>query len=151
MTPVTPVPKILTQKHNHLFSDLTPHYFQIYAILFTSGSSLFEEGSADGTTLHQALRCGLEAIMKYGHAKPGHRTMVDPLNAAIAAVADPKTKDDWKKIVEASEKTANETSKMEAKSGRASYTSASQQIQPDPGAIAVATWMKAAFETFYEY
>jgi hypothetical protein len=35
---------------------------------------------------------------------------------------------------------------MDAKSGRASYTSKEQQNDPDPGAKAVALWMKAAFD-----
>jgi hypothetical protein len=34
---------------------------------------------------------------------------------------------------------------MDAKSGRASYTSKDQQNEPDPGAKAVALWFRAAF------
>uniref|UniRef100_A0AC34FVM0 Triokinase/FMN cyclase n=1 Tax=Panagrolaimus sp. ES5 TaxID=591445 RepID=A0AC34FVM0_9BILA len=120
----------------------------IYAMLFTAASTHFEK-HIDSIIVHQSLQSGLEAIMKYGHAKPGHRTMVDPLNAAIEAVSEPKNESDWRQIVEAAQKSADETAKMEAKSGRASYTSSEQQKQADPGAKAVAIWMKAIFESLF--
>uniref|UniRef100_A0A7E4VD55 Triokinase/FMN cyclase n=1 Tax=Panagrellus redivivus TaxID=6233 RepID=A0A7E4VD55_PANRE len=120
----------------------------IYAMFFTAGSVLYEQ-STDAATFHEALKRGLDAIMKYGHAKPGHRTLVDPLHAAAEAVNSPKGESDWKTVVEAIEKAAEDTAKMEAKSGRASYTNAEEQHRPDPGAIAVATFAKAAFDAFY--
>uniref|UniRef100_A0AC34RPY1 Triokinase/FMN cyclase n=1 Tax=Panagrolaimus sp. JU765 TaxID=591449 RepID=A0AC34RPY1_9BILA len=113
----------------------------IYAMFFTSGSVVFEN-SADGKAIHDGMAKGLDAIMKYGHARPGHRTMVDPLDAAIHATNSWNSKSDWEKVVEAAEKKAEETAKMAAKSGRASYTAAEQQKMPDPGAVAVATGNK---------
>ncbi|KAE9548818.1 hypothetical protein FO519_007971 [Halicephalobus sp. NKZ332] len=120
----------------------------IYAMLLTSGSSIFEH-EAHGDNLHSALKKGLEAVMKYGHAEPGHRTMVDPLDAAIKASESWNTKDDWQRAVKAAEEAAESTMTMEAKSGRASYTSVDQQKKPDPGAVAVAIWMRAIFDAFY--
>ena len=35
---------------------------------------------------------------------------------------------------------------MQAQAGRASYVSADLLTQPDPGAVAVATWMKAVLD-----
>uniref|UniRef100_A0AC35F598 Triokinase/FMN cyclase n=1 Tax=Panagrolaimus sp. PS1159 TaxID=55785 RepID=A0AC35F598_9BILA len=121
----------------------------IYAIFFTAASTLFQN-TFDTDIVHQSLKRGLEAIIKYGHAKPGHRTLVDPLNAAVEAVKEPKNEQDWKKIVKAAQKSADETAKMKAKSGRASYTSAEQQTLSDPGAVAVAIWMTAVFNSFYK-
>uniref|UniRef100_A0A914YIR7 Triokinase/FMN cyclase n=1 Tax=Panagrolaimus superbus TaxID=310955 RepID=A0A914YIR7_9BILA len=121
----------------------------IYAMLFTAGSTHFKE-HIDSAILHQSLKNWASKIMKYGHAKPGHRTMVDPLNAAVEAVSEPKNEKDWRKIIDAAQKSAEETSKMEAKSGRASYTSSEHQTQKDPGAAAVATWMTAVFKSFFE-
>jgi hypothetical protein len=36
---------------------------------------------------------------------------------------------------------------MDAKAGRASYTSKEHQNQPDPGAKAIAIWFRAAFDS----
>lgn len=38
---------------------------------------------------------------------------------------------------------------MEAKSGRASYTSAEHQKQPDAGSIAFALWFRAIYDAYY--
>jgi dihydroxyacetone kinase len=44
------------------------------------------------------------------------------------------------------EQRAEQTAQMEARAGRASYTSAQQQNQPDPGATALAIWFRAVYE-----
>lgn len=47
------------------------------------------------------------------------------------------------------EKAAQDTAKMEAKSGRASYTSTEHQKQVDPGAFAVALWFRAIYDAYF--
>lgn len=69
--------------------------------------------------------------------------MVDALHAA--ANASPIKK--WSEIIKEVELAAESTANMKASSGRASYTAKSNQSLPDPGAKAVAIWMKAAYES----
>ena len=51
-------------------------------------------------------------------------------------------------VFQAAEKAAEATTKMAAQAGRASYVSSDLLTQPDPGAVAVATWMKAVLENW---
>lgn len=44
---------------------------------------------------------------------------------------------------------AKATSAMSAQVGRASYTSALAQKEPDAGAIAVSIWLRAIYEAVY--
>lgn len=46
---------------------------------------------------------------------------------------------------------AKQTAQMEAKAGRASYTNKSQQLEPDPGAMAFATWFRAIYDRFEKF
>lgn len=47
---------------------------------------------------------------------------------------------------QAGEKAAEGTKNMKARAGRASYVSADLLKRPDPGATAVAIWLKAVLE-----
>lgn len=47
------------------------------------------------------------------------------------------------------EDAVNSTRNMRARCGRASYTNVISQIEPDPGAKAVAIWLRAIYKTFY--
>lgn len=49
-------------------------------------------------------------------------------------------------LVQAAEKRAEETATMKAKAGRASYVSTDHLKQPDPGATAVAVWLRAILD-----
>lgn len=49
--------------------------FQLYALMFSSAAQAFT-GSTTAKEWYIALKNGLEAIMKYGQAKPGSRSMV---------------------------------------------------------------------------
>ncbi|KAI6188914.1 Bifunctional ATP-dependent dihydroxyacetone kinase/FAD-AMP lyase [Aphelenchoides besseyi] len=113
----------------------------LYALFFGSASRTFEQKFGD-SEVRAAIREGLKSIMYYGHAKPNHRTLVDPLNTAAEMAADAK----WEEIVKKVEESAEATAQMEALSGRASYTSKDQQKEPDPGAVGVSIWFRAAFE-----
>ncbi|VDK28998.1 unnamed protein product [Anisakis simplex] len=56
--------------------------------------------SSDGDDWHSALRSGLQAIMRYGHAQPGYRSMVDPLHSAVHSVTSTTyEKAYWEKVV----------------------------------------------------
>jgi dihydroxyacetone kinase len=48
-------------------------------------------------------------------------------------------------VLQNAEKSAKETANMTAKVGRASYTAANVQNQPDAGAMAISIWMRAIY------
>ncbi|XP_069888296.1 triokinase/FMN cyclase [Dipodomys merriami] len=98
-----------------------------------------------------AMDAGLEAMQKYGKAAPGDRTMLDSLWAAGQELQA------WKspgadllpvltKAVKSAEAAAEATKNMEAGAGRASYISSAKLDQPDPGAVAAASILRAILE-----
>ena len=48
--------------------------------------------------------------------------------------------------LQAAERAAQATAGMKARAGRASYVSSEHLTNPDPGAHAVAVWMRAVYE-----
>ncbi len=112
----------------------------VLAILFTAAASKLRSGSSYA----DALLAGVQAVSKYGGAKPGYRTMLDPLHEmSLAACKDPGVMD-AKILAEAAEKGAEATKQMEASAGRSNYIPDSVlNGTPDPGAKAVEIVMKA--------
>merc|ERR1711915_809402 len=58
----------------------------IYSILLTSAGKAFQDqvaGQVEPQAWVRALRFGLEAVMRYGGASPGDRTMIDALHPAL--------------------------------------------------------------------
>ena len=92
----------------------------------------------------QAFKAGLDAVMKYGGAQVGDRTMIDALSPAVSALLEEEEKNQVSalkervgKAAQAAQAGARATLVMRASAGRASYVDASQLIHPDPGAHAV--------------
>ncbi|XP_060070598.1 triokinase/FMN cyclase-like isoform X2 [Ylistrum balloti] len=121
----------------------------LYSLFFTAASaSLQTKVSPDAYC--EALKAGIQTMMKYGGAEPGDRTMLDPLHSASqawsVALSSHTPLEAFRLAVEAAEKSAEETAKMKAQAGRASYVSADHLKNPDPGARAVAVWFRAVLE-----
>jgi len=120
----------------------------IYSILLTSAGRAFQEqvGEVEPGAWVRALKFGLEAVMKYGGAAPGDRTMIDSLHPALEVlesnINDLKTspRTTAEKAADAALKGAAATKTMQAKAGRASYVAADKVVNEDPGAVAAATW-----------
>merc|ERR1712223_711294 len=56
----------------------------MYSLLFESAAVLIEGSSeVNATIAGKAFKAGLDAVMKYGRAQPGDRTMVDALSPAV--------------------------------------------------------------------
>ena len=96
----------------------------------------------------QAFEAGLKAVMKYGGAQVGDRTMVDAISPAVSALLEedkaPTTLEKrLEKAADAAEEGARATQAMKASAGRASYVAASQLVYPDPGAHAVGVILRA--------
>lgn len=103
----------------------------LLAIFFAAAG----DASASGKMWIGALAAGLDRVMQVGGAAPGHRTMIDALAPALAALPQG--------IVDAAAAAragANATATMaRAKAGRASYLSAEKlKGHNDPGAEGVA-------------
>jgi len=122
----------------------------IYSLFLTAASAAFQDPSHcwDNKSWCLALKEGTEAVVKYGGAKLGDRTLVDallPASESANAVADPNSigsADLVKLAADAAAAGAASTAKMkEAAMGRASYVDQARLVDCDPGAKAVAAWM----------
>ncbi|GAB2511820.1 dihydroxyacetone kinase subunit DhaL [Microbacterium petrolearium] len=99
------------------------------------------------------LRSAIEGIMKRGGASLGDKTLLDalvPLTDAIEADLDKGL--DGKAVAqhaaEVARTAAEETAKLEAHRGRASYIGERSIGSPDPGAIAMAVLAERIAETW---
>jgi len=103
----------------------------LLAIFFAAAG----DASAGGKTWIGALSAGLDRVMQVGGAAPGHRTMIDALVPALAALPE-----GLEAAAAAARKGADGTASMtRAKAGRASYLSADKLAGfNDPGAEGVA-------------
>jgi ATP-dependent dihydroxyacetone kinase len=103
----------------------------LLAIFFAAAG----DASAGGKDWIGALSAGLDRVMQVGGAQPGHRTMIDALAPALAALPNGLAA-----AAEAARKGADATAGMtRAKAGRASYLSADKLAGfNDPGAEGVA-------------
>ncbi|CUM65654.1 uncharacterized protein PRCAT00003302001 [Priceomyces carsonii] len=120
----------------------------IYSIFLTSlGKSLQKSKEINVTTLgtafHEALYDGL---FKYTKARTGGRTLVDTLQPFVDTFLKSK---DYRKALESAKKGCEETKKLQAKFGRASYVNEDEFKNeeggiPDPGAYG----LLAIFEGF---
>ncbi|QYK40483.1 MAG: dihydroxyacetone kinase subunit DhaK [Paracoccaceae bacterium] len=103
----------------------------LLAIFFAAAG----DASASGRTWIGALAAGLDRVMQVGGAAPGHRTMIDALAPALAALPE-----GLPAAAAAARAGADATSGMtRARAGRASYLGADKLAgHNDPGAEGVA-------------
>jgi dihydroxyacetone kinase len=103
----------------------------LLAIFFAAAG----DASSGGKNWIGAFQSGLERVMQVGGAAPGHRTMIDALAPALAALPQ-----GVQAAARAAREGADATAGMtRARAGRASYLSADRlQGHNDPGAEAVA-------------
>ena len=103
----------------------------LLAIFFTAAG----DASASGKTWIGALSAGLDRVCEVGGAAPGHRTMIDALTPALAALPEGLVA-----AARAARAGADSTAQMtRAKAGRASYLAAEKlRGHNDPGAEGVA-------------
>jgi dihydroxyacetone kinase len=103
----------------------------LLAIFFAAAG----DASASGKTWIGALTAGLDRVMQVGGAAPGHRTMIDALAPALAALPQGLAH-----AATAARAGANATAQMtRAKAGRATYLAADKlKGHNDPGAEGVA-------------
>lgn len=126
----------------------------MFSILFEAAAVEIEKASEITASLcGKAFNVGLNAILKYGRAQPGDRTLVDALSPAISSFSSTleSSKSAYKALEAATcsaENGAKATLTMTASAGRASYVPSSELRHPDPGAHAIGIIMRAVFEGF---
>jgi dihydroxyacetone kinase len=110
----------------------------LISIMLTAAGAAMEDGRP-GT---EGLAQGLDAMLRYGGARPGDRTMVDALGPAIAVLSDGGS---LPAAAAAARQGADATARMDAAaSGRSAYVpSAHLRGVPDPGAEAVSVILEA--------
>uniref|UniRef100_A0A8R1EGV3 DhaL domain-containing protein n=1 Tax=Caenorhabditis japonica TaxID=281687 RepID=A0A8R1EGV3_CAEJA len=126
----------------------------LYALMLSAAAVCFSEICSIGTCV-EALDRANQAVQKYGGARVGDRTMIDALNAAVESLQESMKKKDNLDLIRmcedaASEQAAEATAHQKAAVGRASYTSAEAQTEPDAGATAISTWLRAILKSFTE-
>ncbi|KAK9925694.1 hypothetical protein M0R45_022964 [Rubus argutus] len=102
------------------------------------------------TNWAEALEASIAAVSKYGGASAGYRTLLDALIPASAVLQERLNAGDdpasaFVLSSEAAVAGAESTKHMQAQAGRSSYISGEILASvPDPGAMAAASWYKAA-------
>jgi triose/dihydroxyacetone kinase / FAD-AMP lyase (cyclizing) len=119
----------------------------LYGVLFLRCGSVLESLGATGPApWADALAQGCQAISELGGAKPGDRTMLDALDPFMKALQQGAG---LKAAVEAAERGAEATAQMKPRLGRSSYLGDRVLGHPDPGAKAIALWLRAACEALF--
>ncbi|KAI9087329.1 hypothetical protein K1719_030649 [Acacia pycnantha] len=125
----------------------------LYTIFCKSASTQLKSSSHIGITEKQwaeALAASIAAISKYGGASAGYRTLLDALIPASTVLQERLNAGDEPSTAfilssEAAIAGAESTKHMLAQAGRSTYVSSEiLSTVPDPGAMAAATWYRAA-------
>jgi dihydroxyacetone kinase len=123
----------------------------LYGVFFLRcGSVLEHSGATNLAGWGNALDQGCRAISELGGAKPGDRTMLDALDPfvrTLKAGAGKAPREAILAAVEAAEHGVDATAQMRPRLGRSSYLGDRVLGYPDPGAKAVAIWLRAAWES----
>lgn len=131
----------------------------LYGVLFLRTGSVLESSgdleSSKGLKLNkyiQSFEEGLTAISELGGAKPGDRTMLDALDPFVKALKKAGTSlsgEGLRAAAEEAQRGAEATAQMAPRLGRSSYLGARVLGHPDPGARAVAIWLKAVSDALF--
>jgi triose/dihydroxyacetone kinase / FAD-AMP lyase (cyclizing) len=152
--PLDDVPATIRAIGHTLRRELGGSSGPLYGVLFLRCGSILEKSGATGLAQWaEVLDQGCRAISELGGAEPGDRTMLDALDPFVKAL--------WKRVggkepreailaaVEAAERGVEATTRMKPRLGRSSYLGDRVLGYPDPGAKAVAVWLRAAIEALF--
>jgi dihydroxyacetone kinase len=149
--PLDSLPETLKSLGHTLATAMGGSSGPLYGTLFLRcGSVLRNFGISGLSQWADAIEQGCRAIGDLGGAKAGDRTMLDALEPFATAL---KNGTDAKKAVleavKAAENGAEATAKMKPRMGRSSYLGDRVLGHPDPGAKAIAIWLRAVAETLF--
>jgi dihydroxyacetone kinase len=123
----------------------------ILATAFTNALAsltLKEDKVLDLESISTAASFALDNLKNYTSAREGDRTVMDVLIPFIGTLKDTR---DFEKSVDVAEDSAQKTSQMKAKFGRATYVGddgGDRSKIPDPGAYAVGVWLRGLEKGF---
>lgn len=139
--PATPG-AVLTQAGRLLVSTVGGASGPLYGTLLRrTGKTLGEATEVDRQQLAEALRAGVDAVMKLGGAAPGDKTMIDALLPAVDALGE-----SFAAARDAAREGSVATTPMRARKGRASYLGDRSIGHQDPGATSSALLVAALLE-----
>ena len=121
----------------------------LYGVLLLRTGSSLEAGSNEDPRLWAAAMIdGCNAICELGGARPGDCTMLDALFPFARTFAEQlragsSWRDSLSSGVRAAKRGAEQTARMIARRGRASYIGERSVGHADPGAMAVVIWLEA--------
>jgi dihydroxyacetone kinase len=142
--PLDDIPSTLKALGHTLRRELGGSSGPLYGVLFLRCGNVLETYSAPGLAEWAgALAQGCRAISELGGAKPGDRTMLDAIDPLVKALQQGAG---LKSGVEAAERGAAASAQMQPRLGRSSYLGDRVLGHPDPGAKAIAIWLRAACE-----
>jgi triose/dihydroxyacetone kinase / FAD-AMP lyase (cyclizing) len=148
--PLDNVPATLKALGHTLRRELGGSSGPLYGVLFLRcGSVLGDLGATGLTQWTEAIDQGCRAISVLGGAQPGDRTMLDALDPFVTALrreAGKTPREAGLAAAAAAEQGAEATAQMKPRLGRSSYLGDRVLGYPDPGAKAVAVWLRAVSE-----
>jgi len=119
----------------------------LYGVLFLRAGNVLENSGRIGLTeWATAFDEGCRAISELGGAKPGDRTMLDAFDPFLKTLREAGTgtpREALLAAVDEAQRGAEATARMKPRLGRSSYLQDRVLGHPDPGAIAVAIWLRA--------
>jgi dihydroxyacetone kinase len=158
--PLDDVPATIRALGHTLPRELGGSSGPLYGALFLRCGNVLASSSSIGMPQWiEAIDQGCQAISELGGAKPGDRTMLDALDPFVKALKQAAggkaSRETVLKAVlaavEAAERSAETTAQMKPRLGRSSYLGDRVLGHPDPGAKAVAIWLRAASEALFAH
>ena len=154
--PLDDVPATIRAIGHTLRRELGGSSGPLYGTLFLRCGSVLEKSGAMGLAQWtEALDQGCRAISELGGAKSGDRTMLDALDPFVDALkkqVDGKaSREVIMAAVDAAECGVEATARMKPRLGRSSYLGDRVLGHPDPGARAVAVWLRAVSEALFAH
>ena len=149
--PLDDVPATLNALGHTLRRAMAGSSGPLYGVLFLRTGSILQKSGPTGIShWAEAIHEGCRAITELGGAKPGDRTMLDALDPFVSALENGSdARATVLAAVAAAERGAQATAEMKPRLGRSSYLGDRVLGHPDPGAKAIAIWLRAAAEALF--
>jgi dihydroxyacetone kinase len=151
--PLDDVPATVKAIGHTLRNELGGSSGPLYGVLFLRcGSVLASSGVTGLAQWAEALDKGCAAVSELGGAKLGDRTMLDALDPFVKTLKSMGGKTSREAVVaavEAAECGVEATAQMKPRLGRSSYLGNRVLGHPDPGAKAIAIWLRAVSEALF--
>ncbi len=151
--PLDHIPGTLKAVGHTLRRELGGTSGPLYGVLFLRCGNVLETSGGTGPAQWaDALEQGCAALSELGGAHPGDRTMLDALDPFVTSLKGAGTNMSPEVLMAASaeaERGAEATARMLPRLGRSSYLGDRVLGHPDPGAKAVAIWLRAVSEALF--